>query len=673
MSIHLLTTRNALSLTAGLLILPSGAAPFWTFDNEGGDANFGNALNWDSNTVPGQDQGAVVNVFSPNVPLLITSNQTVDTLRINDGRTVTQTGGTLTIANAGNQFERGLWIGEFGWNNVYNMQGGSIVIHDDFDGLILGKAGGAQGIMNFSGGTITNTAGDTFIGADQEGVWNQTGGTFTGATVYLARWGSPNVEKGFVNLDGGTFAANEVRRGDGNEAFFNFNGGTLQARTNNADFFHSMTRANVRNGGAIIDTSGFNISVGQALLHSDIGGDAATDGGLRKTGNGTLTLTGWNSYTGETNVDAGTLAIGPGGSLYNGGTIAGNIKVNNGGTLRFDRTDTFGNAGHTNPVTLTVNAGGNVLSNGQFNSIRNVVLNGGTITANGGLFIAGPGDIGAYGFTGSVTANGATTSMIANGGGGSNFIRIGREGTSEATTFNVTDAAGTLTVNAELRDNFGATSGLTKSGAGTMVLGANSNHSGPTIVTDGTLVVNGNLTGNGTVTVDAGATLGGIGSIGGNTTIAGTHTVGNSTGLQSFGSDLTYSGTSSVFGWEISFTTGDTGTLLNGGDSYDRVNVGGNLLGTNDGDATFRILLDGGNFNDAFWSQSRSWDNIFTASNSFDLNDVFDGFSFADGFDPSSYGSFSFDGSTLEWSAVPEPGAAMIGSLGILCLLRRRR
>jgi autotransporter-associated beta strand protein len=670
MSFHLLTSRQAIALTAGILILPVGASPFWTFDNEGGDANFGNALNWDSNTVPGQDQGAVVNVFSPNVPLLITSNQTVDTLRINDGRTVTQTGGTLTIANSGNQFERGLWIGEFGWNNVYNMQGGSIVIHDDFDGLILGKAGGAQGILNFSGGTITNTAGDTFIGADQEGVWNQSGGTFTGGTVYLARWGSPNVEKGFLNLDGGTFAATRVQKGDGNEAFFNFNGGTLQARASVSDFFHSMTRANVRNGGATIDTNGFDVTVSQALLHSDIGGDAAIDGGLRKTGSGTLVLTGFNTYTGDTNIDAGTLAVAGGGSFYNGGAT-GNIKVNNGGTLRFDRTDTFGNAGHTNPVTLTVNAGGNVLSNGQFNSIRNVALNGGTITANGGLFIAGPGDIGAYGLTGTVTANGAATSTIANGGGGSNFIRIGREGTSEATTFDVTNAAGVLDVNVELRDNFGATSGLAKTGAGTLVLDANSSHSGATTVSAGTLVVNGTLSGTGAVNIAAGATLAGTGTIGGNTTISGIHTPGSSPGLQSFGGNLAYAGSAAEFVWDVSFTTGDNGTPVNGGDAYDRVNVAGDLSGT--GDATFRISLDGGDFSDAFWSVNRSWSNVFTASNAFDLNQVFESIDFDDGLDPGGYGSFSFTGSTLEWTSVPEPRAAMIGSFGLLCLLRRRR
>ena len=655
--------RSLFVVTAALALgHPALAVPFRTFDNGGGDANFGNALNWDSDTVPGPDEGAVINVFSPDVELLITSDQSIDTLRINDGRTVTQTGGTLTIADAGNQFERGLWIGEFGWDNVYNMQGGAIVVQDGFDGIILGKNGGSQGVMNFSAGTITNTAGDTFIGADQEGVWNQTGGTFTGATVYLARWGSPNVEKGFVNLDGGTFAANEVRRGDGNEAYFNFNGGTLRANGNNANFFHSMTRANVRNGGALIDSNGFDVTVSQSLLHSDIGGDSATDGGLRKTGGGTLVLTGSNTYTGDTNIDAGTLAIGAGGSVYDGGSTAGNIRVNNGGTLRFDRTDTFGNAGHTNPATLTVNAGGNVLSNGQFNSIRNVVLEGGTITANGGLFIDGPGDIGAYGFTGSVTANGPLTSTVANGGGGSNFIRIGREGTNEATTFDVTDAAGTLEVNVELRDNFNAASALTKTGAGTLVLGATASHSGPTTVSAGTLVINGNVSTSAT-TVESGATLGGAGTVGALTVLSGGAVApGNSPGVLSTG-DYNQAGTLVL---ELGGTTAGSG-------GHDQINVAGSVTLSGlltatvgyapvNGDLLFILANDGADAINGSFSGMAHLSTI-----------TLDGYDWQISYQADSAGASFTGGNDIALMAVPEPGAALIGGLGVLLVLRRRR
>jgi hypothetical protein len=171
--------------------------------------------------------------------------------------------------------------------------------------------------------------------------------------------------------------------------------------------------------------------------------------------------------------------------------------------------------------------------------------------------------------------------------------------------------------------------------------------------------------------VAAGATLAGIGAIGGNTTISGIHAPGSSPGTQSFGGNLAYAGGSAEFAWDLDITTGGTGSLLNGGDAYDRVNVAGTLTGT--GGAIFRIHLGGDDFSDAFWSVPRIWDDVFTAANAFDLNDVFGTFAYGDGLDPDNFGSFSFSGSSLEWTPVPEPGPAMIGSLGLLCLLRRRR
>jgi autotransporter-associated beta strand protein len=92
---------------------------------------------------------------------------------------------------------------------------------------------------------------------------------------------------------------------------FNFNGGTLKAAANNVSFLVPgvASAANVRNGGTIIDTAGFNVTVGQALQHSAIGGDNATDGGLIKIGNGTLILSGANSYNGNTSVSEGTLEL----------------------------------------------------------------------------------------------------------------------------------------------------------------------------------------------------------------------------------------------------------------------------------------------------------------------------------------------------------------------------
>ena len=53
---------------------------------------------------------------------------------------------------------------------------------------------------------------------------------------------------------------------------FNFNGGTLKARASEAAFLTGLDTANVQSGGAIIDTDGFDITVGQNLLNGGGGG-----------------------------------------------------------------------------------------------------------------------------------------------------------------------------------------------------------------------------------------------------------------------------------------------------------------------------------------------------------------------------------------------------------------
>lgn len=130
------------------------------------------------------------------------------------------------------------------------------------------------------------------------------------------------------NLDGGTLTVPQVQStlATGTRTF-NFNGGTLAATKANATFFNlgaGSARANVRNGGAGINTNGFNVTVGQALVHSNVGGDNAVDGGLTKSGAGTLTLASSNTYTGNTTIRSGTLALASSGSIASSATIIAN-------------------------------------------------------------------------------------------------------------------------------------------------------------------------------------------------------------------------------------------------------------------------------------------------------------------------------------------------------------
>ena len=115
------------------------------------------------------------------------------------------------------------------------------------------------------------------------GLITQNGGTFTISSGNLLYLGVNSGGQGSFNLNGGTLSTPLVL-GGGGAGTFNFNGGTLQASasdnpgaaSNPTTFFSGVTATNVRNGGAAIDTQGFNVTVAQALTHSTLGTPGAT-------------------------------------------------------------------------------------------------------------------------------------------------------------------------------------------------------------------------------------------------------------------------------------------------------------------------------------------------------------------------------------------------------------
>jgi autotransporter-associated beta strand protein len=179
-------------------------------------------------------------------------------------------------------------------------------------------------------------------------VINQLGGTVTfygDAGLTVGGYGSLDLNNAggitsssTYNLNGGTLTVPQIIATSATgPRIFNFNGGILKAAANNLIFMGTNVArpANVRNGGAIIDTAGFSVTIGQTLQHSGLGGDNAIDGGLTKQGDGTLTLTGLNSYTGPTMISAGTLELQQP-TLYTKSTVT----IANGANLQLDFTTT---------------------------------------------------------------------------------------------------------------------------------------------------------------------------------------------------------------------------------------------------------------------------------------------------------------------------------------------
>jgi len=150
-----------------------------------------------------------------------------------------------------------------------------------------------------------------------------------------------------LTLNGGTTSVQGIST-DGNVSTIRFNGGTLrvlaQPPVSAAGTFLPATgnlTALVQAGGAILDTNGQNAAISQALVHDPALG-ATPDGGLLKTGAGTLTLSGANTFTGGTTVQAGSLLVtgSLGGTVtVAGGTLGGTGSVGN----------IVANAGHVAP------------------------------------------------------------------------------------------------------------------------------------------------------------------------------------------------------------------------------------------------------------------------------------------------------------------------------------
>jgi autotransporter-associated beta strand protein/T5SS/PEP-CTERM-associated repeat protein len=236
---------------------------------------------------------------------------------------------------------------ENGSNGTYNLSGGTVNAATASGFAVIGSFGGSTGALNVSGSGTFNAANNSQILVGEGGTGSLTVSGTGLVTVNHAteglRLGAGATGNGTVNLNGGTIQASLVTKGPGSGTF-NFNGGTLKATTASTTYLEGLTRANVRNGGAVIDTNGVDVTIGQALLHSDLSGDNAIDGGLTKAGSGALTLTGTSSYTGSTTVDAGSLVINGSistsllttvnnGGILSGSGSVGDLTVASGGTL----------------------------------------------------------------------------------------------------------------------------------------------------------------------------------------------------------------------------------------------------------------------------------------------------------------------------------------------------
>ncbi|MCX6873031.1 MAG: autotransporter-associated beta strand repeat-containing protein [Verrucomicrobia bacterium] len=357
-------------------------------------------------------------------------------------------------------------------------------------------------------------------------------------------------------------------------------GGTLQFG-DGASGQDGAVAGNISNGGALA----WNLFGNQTFS-----GVISGTGSLDKSGDGTLTLSSaTSSYTGNITISGGKLlATGStGGGNPTGGSlgnpmVARTITVNDGGTLSFGNNDILGNAGTIPAVALVINSGGTVTNNGNyFTALTSVTLNGGTLTAVGGVVPLFP----SYSLKGTVTAGGSATSTISASGPNA-AITVGTD-TVTSVTFSV-DTDSTLDVSA-LLTNGTNTGSLAKSGDGTLILGGDNTYGGTTTVHGGTLAINGTMaSGTNAITATTGGTLAGTGTTNRPVVIASggfLSPAGSSIGTLTTNRNVTFSsGATAVC--QIDKTSGTlTQDLLDAGSATAVITYGGTLEITATGEA----------------------------------------------------------------------------------------
>ena len=392
--------------------------------------------------------------------------------------------------------------------------GGDPTHHLDLAGGTLQITGttmhSTRSVINWGptgGGFDIADAGNTFTIAQNLA----TGGALTKLGAGTLVLSGANAYTGGTNINAGTLSvSSDSNLGDPSGAL-NFSGGTLLITGDmNADRKVSLSSA----GGTVSVDSAKTATFSGVIANAD-----TAKGSFTKAGDGTLVLTASNTYTGGTTIAAGTLQLGDGTAGHDG-MILGDI-VNN-STLNVNNMNAAALSGAISGTGSVKQSGAGTLTLSGNNSYGDTHFNNGVLSVAQAANL-GSGTLDFDGGTLQVTGKSfkATASTInwgAHGGG-----------------FDIADANNTFSVSSA----FSGAGALTKTGAGGLILSADSSgYNGAVSVKAGDLRLDGATLG-GTLAVDDKADLGGHGAISGAARFASGATLfGQSKQKLSFGNGL---------------------------------------------------------------------------------------------------------------------------------------
>jgi autotransporter-associated beta strand protein len=471
-------SSGSLSATAQVAVenIPNNAADgIWTQLSAGsatGNWDDATAANWSGGTVA-VGSGSTADFSTLNITaastVMLTAPRKIGNLTFGD--TINTSVANWTLAGTG--------------ANILTLAGATptVTVNDLGTGsltnstvTISAKISGTNGLIKNGTGTVASTS------------------TFGKGVLVLS--GANDYHGGTAISSGALAAANSSALGTGNVTVST--GAQLQVRG-----VSIANTININGSSALFSTAGSGSNLtGTVNLQSN-----SAIGLANNSGNATMTLSGTLNLNGFT-LTANTQNVTPAITIGAGISGTGGITQAGAGVLVISNNNT-GYSG-----TTTISGNGSILQLGNDGALGSGTL---ALGGNGVTNTLRSVDTTARTLSNTLVLNGNSTTTYALGSattGNLTFTNTTSTALASVRTFNVLnsqtqfDAAFT-----------GASGGITKSGAGTLVLTSTaSNYTGATTVNAGRLVVNGSL-GATAVAVNANGTLSGTGGIGGSVTV----------------------------------------------------------------------------------------------------------------------------------------------------------
>ena len=547
---------------------------------------------------------------------------------------------TLTLTGVNTLQSGGVLVSSAVANNLSTITGGSI--RGSASGALYVHQHNTSNSLTIASQIVDNTGATAFVKAGGGNANLTNTNSFTGKTYVnagtLSFTSIGNVGGGNSALGAPTTAANGVIE-IGNNATLTYTGASAASSNRGLNLTGTGSNTTLSNNGAALTLSG------------NVTGSVVSPGAFLVRGTGNITLDGVLSFTGAlSKTDGGVLTLTNSSNSFDGpvtisvGTISANSIADSGANsaLGAGSQITLGNP--SNNFTSTLQFTG--ASGGSSNRAIQIRSNG--ANTNGGIIentVAGQ----TLTLSGTITSTGTNPRLTLTGEG--NGVLGG----------DITTVGGL---------------GLIKNGNGTWTVSGTNSNTGPNTVSAGTLLINGS-TSTGTFTVNGG-TLGGTGSIGGSVSVAAAGTLSPGASIQSLAAASLTMASGSTFAFEIADNSATGADLLAIGSTVSLTGVNLSLdvstltalggTGWNMGDKITLLSYLGPDLSSGFTGYADDSDHTLGSNVwRFDYNDTAPGANFAA--DAIAAGQNRF----VTFTVVPEPGTALLGGLGILTLLRRRR